>query len=121
MELFLVLARPPPTPLEFVHGTLAMATVVLQIALLFLAVRLYRAHSTAAFQYLLCACVCYVVPEVAIFVTGFFPAFLFHKNVHPPQWFYVLVQICLILFLVFLIRAIRCFIRDRPTAAEPNV
>jgi len=117
----LALAVPPPTPYQFLTGALAIVTTVLQITVLFFAVRLYRAHSTAAFQYLLWACLCYVVPEVAVFVTGFFPAFLFHKHVYPPQLFYDLVAICMIPFLVFLICAIRCFIRDGHGVAKPNV
>jgi hypothetical protein len=121
MEPFLALAALPPTPFQFLTGSLAIAIVVLQVTLLFLAVRLYRAHSTAAFRYLLWACLCYVVPELAVFVTGFFPAFLFHTHVHPPQWFYILVQICLIPFLVLFISAIRCFIRNRGAVAKPNV
>jgi hypothetical protein len=84
MEPFLALAAPAPTPLQFVDAALTIGTVVLQIMLLLFAIRVYRANRSVASQYLLWACVFYVVAEVAVFAIGFFPAFLFHKRVYPP-------------------------------------
>src|SRR5437762_3322458 len=54
----LAAARPPPTPLQFLQAALSLATVVLQIMVLFLAIRLGRHHTTAAFRYLMWACIC---------------------------------------------------------------
>jgi hypothetical protein len=116
-------ATPSPTPLQFLQAALSLATVVLQIMVLFLAIRLGRSHANVAFRYLMWACICYAVSEILVFATGFFPGFLFGRRAyfHLPWWFFVAIQISLIVFLVFLIRAIKCFIRDRHDVAKPNV
>ena len=78
----LAAATPPPTPLQFLQAALSLATVVLQIMVLFLAIRLGRNHTTIAFRYLMWACICYAVSEILVFATGFFPGFLFGRRTY---------------------------------------
>src|SRR5882724_10949355 len=69
------------------------------------------------------ACICYVVPEVIVFLLGFVRGFFFPHlgHLHLPMWFSALCQVSLIFFLVFLMRAIKClFVSARISLSLPS-
>jgi uncharacterized protein with PQ loop repeat len=102
------------------------ATLVGQVVLLVLAIRLYRAKRTRAFALLMWACVCFVLARSSWLTFGFFTGFIFpHASrairTTASRWqdntdvtFQFLSVILLIIALVF-------FFRERSSTATSSV
>jgi hypothetical protein len=111
-----------PTPLQFLETLLTFGDVVLMTMALLLAIRLYTTHRNPAFRYLLWACVFYFAGQMSSFLLGFIPGFLFpHRGPIRIPGFFAVHQILIVLFLTFLVCAIKSFIRERSSVATRSV
>ncbi len=117
------LVTPEPTSLKFLDVVLSLAIFLLQFTLLFLVLRMSRVRASGAFRHLMWACVCYLLAEAVLFATAFLPGLLWssRSSVNPPAWAPPVRQVLVILFLVFITRAIRCFLRGESAVASATL
>ena len=105
---------PTASQSQLIEALLTLAAVLLQVTLLGIAIRTYRSQRTEPVRLLMLACICYVVPHVFEFLVYFVPGFLHADKIRlgyfrPIWWMQSLDQSSLILFLLFMIWALRAF------------
>jgi hypothetical protein len=99
---------------------LGLAGLVFQAALLFVAIRSYRAKRTTTLRYLLWACICYVVAASSWYTFNFAAGFMLKSDALTPamrhtvaECRYYVEQSFEILFAILMIAALISFVRQR--------
>ncbi|SRR6266478_1480200 len=103
---------------------LQWAALVLQAAVLVLAIRLYLIKRTQAFALLMVGCFCHVIMHTTWFTFNFAAGFFGASQsaiAKINSWAYSTSRIFHALFLIFMILALISFVRDRSTVATPSV
>ena len=105
-----------------VWTVLQWAALILQAAVLVLAIWLYRFKRTYPFALLMLACICYVIMHSTWFTFNFVAGvFLASASTISTirSWAYYTSQCFHVLFLIFLILALISFLRE--AVAQPSV
>lgn len=101
-------------------------TLIGQVALLVVAIRLFRARRTRAFALLMWACVCFVIARSSWFTFGFVEGFLFPHSDRVSRstafrWHEYTDFTFQLFFVVLMILALVSFLREPSASATPSV
>ena len=101
-------------------------TLVGEVALVLLAIRLYRLRRTRAFALFMWSCICFAIARTSWFTFGFFTGFIFPQasravrtaSFHWQDYTSVAFQA---LSVALLLATVILFLRERSSGATPSV
>ena len=108
-------------PLAFLDSALFLISLVLQAALLFLAVRLYRSRPQPPLPLLVWACVFYVFPQAVRLVLVGISLARHHEHLQTPVWYSLFRDLYLVLFALLMIGVVRFYIRGRVASVSTDI
>ena len=105
---------------------IAWITLVGQIALLILAIRLYLVQRARTFVFLMWACICFVIATTGWFTFGFLGGFITGQQdavtrAAAYRWSQYTEHTFRLFFVVLMILALISFIRERSPGGRPRV
>jgi hypothetical protein len=105
---------------------ISYVTLLGQLVVLVLAIRLFCRRRSRSFALLLAACLCFIIADSSWFTFGFAHGFLFPQTEGASRamayrWHERTSLVFQLLFVLFMILALISFLRERPAAATPSV